>query len=651
MGDNLENQTIGQEQVDKEQQELASAAANNTYAYEAVKNQKAKNAKRAIGKLLGFMKGFRALLVVALIFSLAGATAQIFFPTLVGDMTAIIAGVLPQTIPNIYYVTGGIYPPTVTIPGVPIDMSEIIRLALFVGGLILGGALVSYFQGFIMITVTQKVIQRLRSRIIKKINSLPLKYFDSTSYGDILSRLTNDVDLIGQWLGHLIITLVTSLFLLIGLLSMMFFVNWIMAFTVLGSTLLGAFALVAIMSRSQKYFKRQQKHLGDLNGQIEEVYSNHAIVKAYAAGARIAGRFSLVNKDLQKANGNADFFSIAMHPLMSFVGNLGFVLVFIVGAVLISNGSLAPGVGAGIIAQFLIYVRLFQTPLMQLSEVAQGVQQTAAASERVFEFLDQHDLGCEAHKTDTLPVIKGAIEFKDVRFGYREDKEIIKGFSASIKPGSTVAIVGPTGAGKTTIVNLLMRFYEVGSGQIIIDGVDISTLKREDVANIFGMVLQDTWMFEGTIFNNIAYNASEVLDKEELTKRVVEAAKQANLDHFIKTLPLGYETVLDEKTGISQGQKQLVTIARAFVAAKPLLILDEATSSVDTRTEALIQQALERLSSEHTTFVIAHRLSTIKNADVILVLKDGDIIENGNHVELLANGGFYSELYNAQFSE
>ena len=642
-----------------DQQDVAVDTPVNEFSYEAIKNKKAKNPKKAIGQLLGFMKGYRAVLIVALILSLGAAMSQIFFPQFVAQISFHIAAVVPDISP--YY-------PHAFIPGTgtPLDMAELLRLTLFVGGIMLAGALTSYFQGFIMITVTQKVIQKLRSRIIKKINALPLKYFDTTSYGDILSRLTNDVDLIGQWLGHLIITLVTSVVLLVGLLTMMFILNWIMAFAALASTIIGFVAMVIIMSRSQKYFKRQQKYLGELNGQIEETYNGHNIIKAYSDGMRAIKRFGLKNNQLKKANANADFFSISMHPLMGFVGNLGFVVVFIVGAALTLNGAfdfyefseyynqdvLVSGFATGVslITAFLLYVRLLSTPLMSLSEVGQGLQQTAAASERVFEFLNQDELADEKDKTGSINSPKGAIEFIDVRFGYSEDKEIIKGFNASIKPGSTVAIVGPTGAGKTTIVNLLMRFYEIGSGQILVDGVDISSIKREKVASIFGMVLQDTWMFEGTMFDNIAYNASEKLSKEELEKKVYGAAELANLDHFIKTLPQGYDTVLNEKTGISQGQKQLVTIARAFVADRPLLILDEATSSVDTRTEALIQQALERLSKEHTTFVIAHRLSTIKNADVILVLKDGDIVENGNHTTLLKQNGFYAELYNAQFS-
>ena len=610
-------------------------------------NKKAKDFKKAIGELFAFLKSYRVPLIVALCFALLAVATQIIFPFFVGLMGEIIAGVLPTPILDGYGAVLGYE------AGTPIIIDTIIRLGIIVGLLATAGIIFSFLQGFIMTTVTQRVVEALRSRIIKKINALPLKYFDTTSFGDILSRLTSDVDLIGQWLGHIIITLITSSVMLIGVLAMMFTINFIMAFAVIGSTLIGAFVVVFIMKRTQKYFRRQQKFLGELNGQVEETYSGHNVVKAYSAGESVKERFSEVNTELQKASVRADFFSIVIHPFMAFIGNLGFVVVCVVGAMLIISNNPVLGIsgaaGFGVIAAFLIYVRLFSQPLTQLSEAAQGIQLTAAASERVFEFLNESELVCEEHKTTQLLGIKGAVSFKNVAFGYRADKSVINNFSCEIPPGSTVAIVGPTGAGKTTIVNLLMRFYEISAGQILIDGVDIKDMRREEVASIFGMVLQDTWVFEGTIYDNILYNSQRTTNNEQLSK-VTQAAQLANLDHFIRTLPKGYDTNLDEKSSLSEGQKQLLTIARAFVANSPMLILDEATSSVDTRTEQLIQQATNRLTKGRTTFIIAHRLSTIKNADIILVLKDGDIIENGNHKSLLKANGFYASLYNAQFA-
>jgi len=599
------------------------------------KPQKPKNFKKAIGQLLSFMKSYRAILVVALIFALGSAFLQIMFPYFVGEITGVIAAVLPDP------VTGA--------PGVALDMNRIIFLAVLTGILTIAAVVLAYFKSYIMAGVTQKVVQKIRSRIIKKINALRLKYFDSSSLGDVLSRLTNDVDLIGQWLGHLILTLVTSALMLVGLLIMMFIINWVMAFAAVASTLVGALSMALIMKRSQKHLRAQQKNLGDLNAQIEENYTGHSVIKAYSAGSSIKKNFEEANGRLQKSTAKANFFSILMHPLMGFVGNLGFVTVSVVGAALIASGNLSGVEGFAVIASFLVFVRLFSQPLLQLSEAGQAIQTTAAASERVFEFLNEDEMESELHKPRRLTEVKGKVEFIDVTFGYDSSKPIIKNFNATIEAGSKVAIVGPTGAGKTTLVNLLMRFYELDGGRILIDGVDIKQMRRAEIAGIFGMVLQDTWLFEGTLQDNIAYNALRTVEPQKLKRRVVRAAKLANLDHFIRTLPQGYKTMMDDKASLSQGQKQLVTIARAFVANKPMFILDEATSLVDTRTEVLIQDAMQRLTEGRTTFMIAHRLSTIKNADVILVLKDGDILEQGNHEALLKKKGFYAELYNAQW--
>lgn len=523
-----------------------------------------------------------------------------------------------------------------------VDIEKIFKICITLVILYIVAYFANFFQGFIMATVNQKVSQDMRGAISKKINRIPLKYYDTTSYGDILSRITNDVDTIGQTLNNSISTLIGAGALFIGSLIMMFVTNWIMALSGIVATLIGFILMNVIIKKSQKYFIMQQNVLGQANGYVEEAYSGQEIIKAYNAEDEVQTEFEKINQKLYVSGWKSQFFSGLMQPLMSFIGNFGYVVVCVVGAVLVHYGY----INFSVIVAIMIYIRLFTQPLSQLAQGVTNLQSTAAASERVFEFLEVEELSNEDDLNKKVEKVKGNVEFKHVHFGYNPDKIIINDFSASIKSGEKVAIVGPTGAGKTTLVNLLMKFYDINSGDIIIDGVSIKDMKREDVHDLFGMVLQDTWLFNGTIKENIRYNKQDVTDEQ-----IVEACKVAGIDHFIRTLPNGYDTILDDNTNISAGQKQLLTIARAMVENAPMLILDEATSSVDTRTEILIQQAMDKLTENRTSFVIAHRLSTIKNADLILVLKDGDIVEQGNHEELLKKGGFYADLYNSQFEE
>ncbi len=480
----------------------------------------------------------------------------------------------------------------------------------------------------------------MRSDISTKINRLPLRYFDKTSYGDVISRVTNDVDAIGQTLNQSLDTLVRSITMFLGSLIMMFYNSWILALVAVGSTLIGFGLMALIMSKSQKYFNEQQQGLGDINGHIEEIYSGHNVVKAYNGGRKAKETFEGINKTLYGSGWKSQFMSGLMMPLMNFIGNFGYVAVCVVGAVLAMNAQIT----FGVIVAFMVYIRLFTQPLSQLAQSMQQLQRTAAASERVFEFFDEKELEDESHKVTKLENIKGDVEFRNVHFGYEKDNPIINDFSIKINKGQKVAIVGPTGAGKTTIVNLLMRFYELDSGEIYIDNIPISSVTRSNVHEQFCMVLQDTWLFEGTIKENIIYSKGNVSDEQ-----VIEACKSVGIHHFIQTLPHGYNALLNDKANLSVGQKQLITIARAIIQNSPLLILDEATSSVDTRSEKLVQNAMDRLMKGRTSFVIAHRLSTIKNADLILVMKDGDILESGSHDELLSQNGFYAELYNSQF--
>ena len=583
-----------------------------------------------MGKLIAFVKPFFVPIIIALVFAVAGTVLNLVGPNILSDLTDLIGASFA-------------YIPAQGIDAVfPVDFDEVFRLCMTLVGIYGAGLICSYVQGLIMATVTQKNSKNLRTAISEKINRLPLKYYDSNSIGDVLSRVTNDVDTIGQTLNQSVATFVTAIVMLLGSIVMMFITNWIMAFTAIAASLVGFAFTFLIMGRSQKYFARQQAYLGEINGHIEETYAGHNVVKAYNAEHNVKRVFNDINYRLYTSAWKSQFLSGLMMPLMAFIGNFGYVAVCVVGAVLVAEGHIA----FGVVIAFTLYVRLFTSPLQQLSQAFTSMQSAAAASERVFEFLDETELSDESGKTRFLSPkdVKGDVAFENVRFGYDPGRIIIHDFSAQAKAGQKIAIVGPTGAGKTTMVNLLMRFYELDGGCIKIDGIPTNELTRANVHDLFCMVLQDTWLFEGTIRENVVYSKENVTDEE-----VVRACKAVGLHHFVMTLPKGYDTVLDDKANLSAGQKQLVTIARAMIENAPMLILDEATSSVDTRTEELIQRAMDKLTEGRTSFIIAHRLSTIRNADLILVMKDGDIIEKGNHEELLAKKGFYADLYNSQF--
>lgn len=522
-----------------------------------------------------------------------------------------------------------------------VDMNRVTQIAVFLIILYVLSYLLSASQGLIMAEVTQRVSRRMRGDISRKINRLPMLYYSRTSTGDVLSRVTNDVDTIGQSLNQSIGQLLTAAVLLAGSLFMMFKTNWILSLTAIGASLLGFFFMFAVMSKSQKYFARQQQHLGEINGHVEEIYTGHTVVKAYNGEEKSQHAFDRMNQALRDSSFRAQCLSGLMMPMMNFIGNFGYVAVCIVGGMLALDGK----IGFGVIVAFMLYVRYFTQPLSQIGQAMQSLQSAAAAGERVFEFLDAEEMENESQKPALPESPQGAVEFSHVRFGYEgTDKAVIHDFSLHVRPGQKIAIVGPTGAGKTTLVNLLMRFYEIQGGSIRIDGVPTDAVTRESVHSRFCMVLQDTWLFEGTLRENLVYCTENVSD-EALKK----ACKAVGLYHFIKTLPDGFDTYLNDKVSLSQGQKQQLTIARAMLANKPMLILDEATSSVDTRTELKIQQAMDKLMENRTSFVIAHRLSTIRNADLILVLKDGDVIESGTHGELMEQDGFYADLYNSQF--
>lgn len=524
-----------------------------------------------------------------------------------------------------------------------IDMDKVQRIGFILVTFYALSYLFSAIQGWITAGVTQRVSQQLRGDISRKINRLPMAFYNRTSTGDILSRVTNDVDLISQSLNQSIGNLITSVILLFGSLLMMLITNLWMTLTAILASLLGFVVMFAIMGRSQKYFARQQRHLGALNGHIEEMYTGHTVVKAYNGEAAAQQTFDEMNDKLRESGFRAQTLAGMMMPVMTFVGNLGYVAVCVVGGAMALNDMIS----FGVIVAFMMYVRYFTQPLSQIAQAVQSLQSAAAAGERVFEFLEAEEMPDESGKKSDIGAVQGTVDFDHVRFGYEDtDKIVIHDFSAHAKPGQKIAIVGPTGAGKTTMVNLLMRFHDIQSGEIRIDGVPTNEMTREAVREQFCMVLQDTWLFEGTLRENLIYCTENVSDE-----KMIAACKAVGLDHFIRTLPKGYDTVVGDQLSLSQGQKQQLTIARAMIADKPMLILDEATSSVDTRTEQQIQSAMDKLMENRTSFVIAHRLSTIRNADLILVMNHGDIVESGTHEELLAKGGFYADLYNSQFEQ
>ena len=582
---------------------------------------KKKKTEKNLGKLIVYCKSYMPIIVIALTSAVIATILSLLGPDKLSEMTDTI--------------TNGIL--------TSIDMEKITSIGLILVIIYGASVILNLTHGYIMAPVTQRITKNLRKDISKKINKLPMWYYNNNTTGDLLSRVTNDVDTIGQALNQSTGTLISAICLFLGSLVMMLKTNFIMAITAVMSTIIGFALMSVIMKKSQKYFTNQQEYLGKINGHIEEVYSGHTVIKAFNAEEQMRHTFKSLNYSLKDSAFKAQFLSGLMMPIMTFIGNLGYVAVCIVGAILAMNGSIS----FGIIVAFIMYVRYFTQPLGQIAQGVQSMQSAAAASHRVFEFLEAEEMEDESHKALALENADGKVEFKNVKFGYKgTGKIIINNFSAVAKPGQKIAIVGPTGAGKSTLVNLLMRFNEINSGEILIDDVPISNLTRENIHDLFCMVLQDTWLFEGSIRENLVYNKTDVPD--EVIKK---ACKAVGLDSFIENLHDGYDTVLSDKVNLSIGQKQQLTIARAMIKDSPMLILDEATSSVDTRTELLIQQAMDKLMEGRTSFVIAHRLSTIKNADIILVLKDGDILESGNHEELLEKGGFYAELYNSQFEE
>ena len=567
-----------------------------------------------------YIKGFQFPFVIAVIGATISSIITVFGPYKLREITNLITDGLVGEM----------------------DLGTISNIGLFLALLYAAGSLINYAQTYAISDMIQHFSKRLRTAIAEKINRLPLSYFDSHSQGDTLSRVTNDVDTVGQSLTQSLGTLISSVLLLIAVLFMMFYTNVVLSFVTIGSVLLGFVFSAVLMAKSQRYFQEQQSNLAAINGYVEEMYSGHNVITSYNGAEKTRLAFNVLNQNLYASMWKSQFISGIMFPLMNFVGNFGYVMVVIVGATMAINDSISMGT----IVAFMVYVRIFSQPLSQIAQGITTLQSASAAMGRVFEFLAEEDMEDDSHKLQQLTNVKGHVQFKDVFFGYNPDKTIIHDFSAEAKAGQKIAIVGPTGAGKTTIVNLLMKFYDIERGQIMIDGVDIKDMKRSEVHDAFSMVLQDTWLFEGTIRENLIYNQENISDEA-----VIDAAKVVGVHHFIMTLPNGYDTVLDDTVTLSVGQKQLLTIARALLKDSPLLILDEATSSVDTRTEELIQKAMDKLMEGRTSFVIAHRLSTIRNADLILVMRDGNIIEQGNHDQLMEQKGFYADLYNSQFVE
>ena len=591
------------------------------YRMNAGKGEKA-SVKGALADTSGYMKKSVPAVLAALVLAAIGALLTIVGPGYVGRIATIMSDGL---------FTG-------------IDLAAIAKIGIFLAGIYIVSAVCTFIQHYIMATVTLKMSYRMRADLSEKINRVPQKTFNTTSQGDILSRITNDVSTLQQGLTNSLPTIISASTQFVGCLIMMFVTEWRLALAALGVTFLGMLVLVLILSRSQKYFLRRQESLGTLNGYVEEMYSGQTVVRISRAEAEVKQRFGGMNADVYDAEWRSQFLSGMMQPLMNVVGNTAYVAVAVLGSVLALSGAIE----FGVIVAFILYVRLFTSPLTQIAQGMTNMQTASASARRIFDFLGSEELPDESDKSAEVPAVRGAVSFDHVRFSYPDspDKVIIKDFSAAVKPGQKVAIVGPTGAGKTTMVNLLMRFYELTGGSIMIDGVPTTEMRRETLHSMFAMVLQDTWLFEGTVRENLVYNMTGITD--DMLERVCRAC---GLDDFVHSLPQGFDTVLSESVSISAGQKQLLTIARAMLQNAPMLILDEATSSVDTRTEAVIQRAMDTLTADRTSFVIAHRLSTIKNADLILVMRDGDVVESGSHEALMRKGGFYADLYNSQFAD
>ena len=589
--------------------------------------EKAKDFKGTVKKLWGYLSKYKIALIIVLLFTIASTVFSVIGPKILGNATTeLFNGVISKY-------TGG----------AGINFTKIGKILLFLLALYICSAIFSYIQGIIMTNISQKLAYRLRKEVSKKINKLPMKFYDNKTHGEILSVITNDIDTLSQNLNIEATQVISSVATIIGILIMMFSIDWIMTLVALLTLPLSIVIIAFIMKKSQGYFKSQQDYLADVNGEVEEMFSNQSVIRVFNAENKMISKFEYDNNKLADVAWKSNFVSGLMHPIMNFVGNLGYVVIAILGSYFAIIGRIT----VGNIQTFIQYTKNFTNPIAQIAQISNMLQSMVAASERVFEFLDEEE---EKEKNkEFIPTnkIEGSVEFKNVKFGYNQDKIIINDFSAKVKPGQKIAIVGPTGAGKTTIVKLLMRFYDLNSGKILVDGHNINDYRKEDIRGLFGMVLQDTWLFNGTIMENIRYGRLEATDDE-----VIEACKMAHVHHFIQTLPDGYNMILNEETtNISGGQKQLLTIARAILADPKILILDEATSSVDTRTEILIQKAMDKLMEGRTSFIIAHRLSTIKNADLILVMDSGDIVEQGTHEELLKKNGFYAKLYNSQFEK
>lgn len=589
--------------------------------------EKAKDFKGTVKKLWRYLSKYKIALIIVILFTIASTIFSVVGPKILGNATTeLFNGVISKY-------TGG----------AGINFTKIGKILLFLLALYICSAIFSYIQGIIMTNISQKLAYRLRKEVSKKINKLPMKFYDNKTHGEILSVITNDIDTLSQNLNIEATQVISSVATIIGILIMMFSIDWIMTLVALLTLPLSIVIIAFIMKKSQGYFKSQQDYLADVNGEVEEMFSNQSVIRVFNAENKMISKFEYDNNKLADVAWKSNFVSGLMHPIMNFVGNLGYVVIAILGSYFAIIGRIT----VGNIQSFIQYTKNFTNPIAQIAQISNMLQSMVAASERVFEFLDEEEEKEKNKKFISTNKIEGSVEFKNVKFGYNQDKIIINDFSAKVKPGQKIAIVGPTGAGKTTIVKLLMRFYDLNSGEILVDGHNINDYRKEDIRGLFGMVLQDTWLFNGTIMENIRYGRLEATDDE-----VIEACKMAHVHHFIQTLPDGYNMILNEETtNISGGQKQLLTIARAILADPKILILDEATSSVDTRTEILIQKAMDKLMEGRTSFIIAHRLSTIKNADLILVMDSGDIVEQGTHEELLKKNGFYAKLYNSQFEK